>query len=140
MDLLNVYDDSSDEDIEEDLREAAIDDENRTETRSMTPGTVQVISQSAVDCSSLFARSVPHTRGNWAGHVFMKLSDDVDLLENLAERSTRRFRTKLERAGWSGTIVTHYSHAQQAEVLLLWSACIIVASFLLTTGLDPIVC
>ena len=86
-----------------------------------------------------FKRSKPHIRGNWAGHVFAPVrgstgddqndddkdkgnndSTDDDENENDKEESAtnldkriqaslERFRSALERSGWSGSVVAHDS-------------------------------
>ena len=69
---------------------------------------------------ALFVRTTPHIRGNWAGHVFVKVDieqggndcDDEDeeetsKLDAMVRRSLGRLRQSLEDCGWSGTIHPH---------------------------------
>lgn len=91
MDLLAVYDSSS-------------DDEGNKNDNMVAPRAKVNIADSKSQ-KVLFTRSVPHVRGNWAGHVFLRL--DEQGLHGLARRSISTLQRLLETAGWEGTIVSH---------------------------------
>jgi Uncharacterised conserved protein len=99
MDLIDNY--SSDEATEGEVHEP-------NQTLSVPRGCVRVIPSDKIP-SDTFERSIPHIRGNWAGHVFLSLNED-DLAGEWKEHAisaTERLRTGLEKLGWSGTVVAH---------------------------------
>lgn len=94
MDLLGEY--SSDEDK---------DDSAAKET---TPGHVKLIDSTEAEPSDLFVREVPHTRGNWAGHVFIEIPSSS--FRRRANTSVAAFCSRLEQAGWTGTVLSQTSN------------------------------
>ena len=89
MDLLDIYDESDDED------DVAIERQ-----RSSEYGRVRVVHQH--EKRGNFPRSVPHTAGSWAGHIFLRLSS----LE-VTNESVGGWKQWLSKANWSGDIVLH---------------------------------
>mmetsp|Transcript_5835 Transcript_5835/g.9693 ORF Transcript_5835/g.9693 Transcript_5835/m.9693 type:complete len:233 (-) Transcript_5835:43-741(-) len=86
-----------------DLLEAYSSDEEDTERSENCPkGCVEVVSIHDVPADT-FERSLPHVRGNWAGHIFSPLTGDWT---EKIDASIENFRNALELAGWSGTVVT----------------------------------
>ena len=76
-------------------------------------GCIDVISSSKARDSEIFARSVPHRRGHWAGHVkipfLTKVSSchDHDLVQERKKNNVKTFQDLLERRGISGKLVEH---------------------------------
>jgi hypothetical protein len=99
-------------------------------------GSVTIVSDREAQSQSLFVRAQPHVRGNWAGHVFVRIpissssttsttgtaapsdssdSSSVSADESEADsswqsavnESVAMFRDDLERAGYTGTLVPH---------------------------------
>ena len=65
-------------------------------------GCVSIILSSQAP-ASLFARSVPHKRGHWSGHVMVM----IQFSSKMVERSILKFQRQLEKQGFSGTIIRH---------------------------------
>jgi len=99
MDLLGEY--SSDEDESEHTQE-----ENTAATKGTSRGHVQLLnSTTELEATDLFVREVPHTRGNWAGHVFV----EIPSFGRRAHTAVKAFCSRLEEAGWTGTVLSHTS-------------------------------
>jgi hypothetical protein len=88
MDLLAEY--SSEE-----------DEEPKRDEKRRRRGCVEVVSIQDISPDT-FDRSLPHVRGNWAGHIFAPLTED---LSEQVEASIESFRKALELSGWSGKVV-----------------------------------
>lgn len=108
MELVREY--SSDED---DARQATqpasraaalIDDDapKKTARRKVT-----LMDSTQAKGSDLFVREIPHSRGNWAGHVFVQIPSSFRRRANL---SVAYFCSCLENAGWTGTVISHTSN------------------------------
>lgn len=96
MDLLGNY--SSDEQDDDAIEHAT----DRPIKERTLPGRVRLVTSCTED--DLFIRKVPHTPGNWASHVFVKVS----LCHvGSARKSVARFCSRLENAGWTGTVLSH---------------------------------
>lgn len=100
MDLLGEY--SSDEDAgkstQQTLTGAAIT------PKETTRGHVKLIDSTEAKATDLFEREVPHTRGNWTGHVFVDMPSSF---WRRANTSVASFCSCLEEAGWKGTVLSH---------------------------------
>jgi hypothetical protein len=93
-------------------------------------GSVTIVSDRDAASQSLFVRAKPHVRGNWAGHVFVRIpissttttttvkeefdssssedeSDTDSSWQAVVNDSVATFRNDLERAGYTGTLVQH---------------------------------
>lgn len=105
MDLLGEYSSSSEDEREDEKDkhddEAATPISTKTTAVKVSQGHVKLIDSSNAATSDLFVREIPHTRGNWAGHVFVDISTS-----DAATRSVTRFCRLLETVGWSGTVVS----------------------------------
>ena len=97
MDLLGSY--SSDEKDDD----APTNDTSKK--RRTSPGRVRLVT--STEEKDLFVRTIPHTRGNWAGHVFVKVSPCHN---RSAQQSVSDFCVCLENAGWEGTVFSHESN------------------------------
>lgn len=104
MDLLGEY--SSDEDRKSTPVSQHHDDGNAAMQKATTRGHVQLIDSTETGevATDLFVREVPHTRGNWAGHVFVKIPSSFG---RRARTSVTAFCSRLEEAGWTGTVLSH---------------------------------
>jgi U6 snRNA phosphodiesterase len=101
MDLIEGSDSSDDEEIINDNNKHVLTDKtDQSAASSLKRSRVDVIAAHSHEASALFVRTVPHVRGNWAGHVFCKVSRSPG-------SSVFVFRRELERVGWSGTLVAH---------------------------------
>ena len=96
MDLLGSY--SSDEEDDD----APANDIAKQRT---SPGRVRLVT--SMEDKDPFVRTIPHTRGNWAGHVFVKVSPCHN---RSAQQSVTDFCARLEKAGWTGTVLSHESN------------------------------
>lgn len=107
MDLLGEYtSDASSSDGESNYEAAPYAGTSLSPAKT-TPGHVRLIDSSSEEAADLFVRDVPHTRGNWAGHVFCKIPL---LLECRASKSVKAFCSRLQQAGWTGSVLSHTSN------------------------------
>jgi hypothetical protein len=72
-------------------------------TKKRKRGCVSIVPSSQAP-TSLFTRSVPHRRGHWSGHVMVPVTC---FSSKTIERSILKFQKRLEKQGFSGTIVRH---------------------------------
>jgi hypothetical protein len=138
MDLLQHYDTSSSEDDNDDNCQKKRPTEDCTAStitdRQKRPrGSVTIVSERDAASQSLFVRTQPHIRGNWAGHVFVRIpisatttsgtgvpseeessssssDDECDTdssWQSTVNKSIATYRNDLERAGYTGTLVQH---------------------------------
>lgn len=140
MDLLQHYDSSSsDDDDDKSQKKRPAEDCTATSyitaDKRPTRGSVTIVSDRDAVSQSLFVRAQPHVRGNWAGHVFVRIpistttvpseeesssssssssSDDesgtVSSWQSAVNQSVATYRNDLERAGYTGTLVQHTQH------------------------------
>jgi hypothetical protein len=134
MDRLDHYDSSSsdDDDDKSQKRPASTADHHDNHHRKRPRGSVTIVSDRDAASQALFVRAQPHVRGNWAGHVFVRIpistarstavagapeeesdsssdedSDTVSSWQSAVSESVAIFRNDLERAGYTGTLVQH---------------------------------
>lgn len=106
MDLIGEYS-SSDTESDSNHRHKTADEESSNKPRKKAKrGRVELIeSRKMKESANLFIREVPHTRGNWAGHVFVKIPS----FGRRARCAVKAFCSSLEEAGWSGRVLSHAS-------------------------------
>lgn len=82
---------------------AVVHQDSAAQTKRELAGSVQIVPAGTAQ-STLFVRSVPHVRGNWAGHVFLQIQGG-NQWRRQTKKSVERFRQRLQGAGWSGPLV-----------------------------------
>ncbi|GAX11744.1 hypothetical protein FisN_7Lu137 [Fistulifera solaris] len=111
MDLLDEYDDS-------DSSETEIRQEKRLLSHNASPinanepckkqkrGQVSFVLPCDLSKQQLFERQQPHVPGNWAGHVFINIPQNIDL-EREQQRAANAWKDRLENEGWTGPMLLH---------------------------------
>mmetsp|Transcript_20795 Transcript_20795/g.37775 ORF Transcript_20795/g.37775 Transcript_20795/m.37775 type:complete len:273 (+) Transcript_20795:152-970(+) len=111
MELVREY--SSDEDGAQQATQPAsraaalIDDDAPKKTAR---GKVTLMDSTEAKASDLFVREIPHSRGNWAGHVFVQIPSIPSSFRRRANLSVASFCSCLENAGWTGMVISHTSN------------------------------
>ena len=103
MDLLRDYSSSSsDEEHTFGPNKPTNEEDHVASPEETTLGHVRLI-DSSNEANDLFVREVPHTRGNWAGHVFCQAPS----FGRRASASVTAFCSRLQEAGYTGTVLSH---------------------------------
>ena len=143
MDLLHLYESSSsdndNDDDNKDEQDGQPHDANAPNTdtsdtkladshyKKQKIGTVTIVADRDLSPQqkSLFVRSQPHVRGNWAGHLYAAVTLSATDYQTTADEAVQTFSRDLERAGWSGTLVQHAAiHLSLARPFYLQTSCI----------------
>jgi hypothetical protein len=107
MDLLGDYSSDTESEPTHNCDNTAGDGAMSNPCKTAKRGRVELIESSETkEVSDIFIREVPHTRGNWSGHVFVKIPS----FGRSARCAVQAFCSCLEEAGWSGTVLSHASN------------------------------
>lgn len=113
MDLLDDYSDGDcDSEQETSQKETLKRDSpsNHPITSSKKPkrGNVALILPHELSVKELFERKQPHVQGNWAGHVFITIPNDISaFLASRQQQVADIWKDRLEVDGWTGPMLLH---------------------------------